>query len=82
MLSTDWYYCLDHHTVEPYEGCRSASRLGPYRTIDDAWAALTRVAERNQAWENDPRFTDPDADDGEPAAQGDDDPPRWGPFAG
>ena len=44
MQSSDWYYCLDHRAVEPYEGCRSASRLGPYRTIDEAWAALARVA--------------------------------------
>jgi hypothetical protein len=80
MLSSDWYYCLDHHTVEPYEGCRSASRLGPYPTIDEAWAALARVAERNQAWDNDPRFTDDDPDDDGPAPE--DEPRPWGPLGG
>jgi pterin-4a-carbinolamine dehydratase len=80
MQSSDWYYCLDHHTVEPYEGCRSASRLGPYRTLDDAWAALTRVAERNQAWDHDPRFTDDDAEAADD--ESDQDRPQWGPFGG
>lgn len=78
MLSADWYYCLDHHTVEPYEGCRSASRLGPYRTIEEAWAALAKVAERNLEWDNDPRFTDDDGDGGSSATE--DDRPQWPPF--
>ena len=25
-----WYYCLKHHRVEMYDGCRSEDRLGPY----------------------------------------------------
>lgn len=77
MQSSDWYYCLDHHAVEPYEGCRSASRLGPYRTIEEAWAALARVTERNQAWDNDPRFSEEEADAESPPDQ---DRPHWGPF--
>jgi hypothetical protein len=63
MAAGDWYYCLDHHTVEPYEGCRSATRLGPYATPADAANALDRVAQRNEDWENDPRFNDDDEDD-------------------
>lgn len=80
MQSSDWYYCLDHHAVEPYEGCRSASRLGPYRTIDEAWAALARVAERNEAWDHDPRFRDDEPD--EPSDPPQKDRPEWGPFGG
>ena len=68
-----WYYCLDHHTVEPYEGCRSLSRLGPYPTADEAAHALDRVVERNDEWENDPRYHDPDEDE-------DDEGSGWGPF--
>ncbi len=68
MAQGDWYFCLDHHTVEPYEACRSASRLGPYPTPAEAAAALERVALRNDDWENDPRFNDDldedDADQG------------------
>lgn len=69
-----WYYCLDHHTVEPYDGCRSLTRLGPYPTPQDAAHALDRVAERNDAWETDPRFNDPDDEADEDDAKG------WGPF--
>jgi hypothetical protein len=58
MAAGEWYYCLDHHAVEPYEGCKSATRLGPYPTPADAANALQRVAERNEDWENDPRFND------------------------
>ncbi|MEA4944269.1 MAG: hypothetical protein VB080_07510 [Propionicimonas sp.] len=66
MGQGDWYWCLDHHLVEPYEGCRSRSRLGPYPSADAAAHALERVEERNLEWENDPRFNDPDEDDDEP----------------
>ncbi|PKQ24155.1 MAG: hypothetical protein CVT65_04310 [Actinobacteria bacterium HGW-Actinobacteria-5] len=75
MAQGEWYYCLDHGTVEPYEGCRSATRLGPYPTPAEAAQALSRVAQRNEEWENDPRFNDDldqDADDRE----------EPGPFAG
>lgn len=75
MAQGDWYYCLDHHTVEPYEGCRSASRLGPYPTPADAAGAIDKVAARNTEWEEDPRFNDPDEDEDE-----DDDREGWGPF--
>lgn len=63
MAIGEWYYCLDHHTVEPYEGCKSDSRLGPYATPAEAANALERVAQRNDEWDNDPRFVDDDEDD-------------------
>jgi len=31
MAHGEWYWCLKHHAVEPYEGCRSEERLGPVR---------------------------------------------------
>lgn len=49
-----WYYCLDHHTVEPQEGCRPSQRLGPYPSEAEAARALEKVQERNAAWDNDP----------------------------
>lgn len=58
-----WYYCLLDHAVEPAEGCKAAERLGPYPTREQAEAALRLAKERNQEWEDDPRFNEEDADD-------------------
>jgi len=55
----EFYYCLRHHTVEPAEGgCRAEDRLGPYPDRASAEAALATVAERNETWDNDPRWND------------------------
>ncbi len=56
MADGDWYYCLDHKSVEPYTGCKSVDRLGPYPTRDEAEQALDKVAERNEEWDNDPKW--------------------------
>ena len=56
-----FYFCLNHHTVEGEDGCRAADRLGPYDTRQEAEQALERVEERNEAWDNDPKWND-DAD--------------------
>lgn len=64
MSDGQWYWCLVHHAVEPYDACKSADRLGPYATRDEAANALERVKVRNEQWDNDPRFNDED-DDGE-----------------
>jgi hypothetical protein len=60
MPADGWYYCLTHHTVEPLEGCKAADRLGPYPTYEDAANALQRVAERNQAWDDEDEKDDED----------------------
>jgi len=49
MDTGPWYYCLDHRTVEPREGCPDRVRLGPYATRAEAEHALDKVAERNEA---------------------------------
>jgi hypothetical protein len=54
----DYWYCLKHHQVEGEQGCRAADRLGPYPTEAEAARALDKVAERNEDWEHDPRWTD------------------------
>lgn len=51
MSDDAWYYCLKHHQVEPFEGCKAADRLGPYGSLGEASHALERVAERNQEWD-------------------------------
>ncbi len=56
----DWYYCLVHKKVEPYEACKAADRLGPYKSKAEAELALERVTEREEEWETDPRFNDPE----------------------
>jgi hypothetical protein len=53
-----YWYCLKHHAVEPPEGCAYADRLGPYATEEEAEHALEKVQERNEAWDNDPRWND------------------------
>ena len=61
-MSAAYYFCLRHHTVEGPDGCKAADRLGPYPTADDAARALEKVQERNEEWDNDPRWNDDDGD--------------------
>jgi len=65
MADGEWYWCLKHHAVEPYDGCRSEERLGPYATQAEASQALEKVAARNKEFDHDPRFNDLD-ENGEP----------------
>jgi hypothetical protein len=53
-----FYYCLKHSAVEEKDGCPASDRLGPYPTREDAEHALEKVAERNEAWDNDPAWND------------------------
>jgi len=55
---TEYWFCLKHHTVEGEEGCRNADRLGPYATEAEAARALEKVEERNEEWDNDPKWND------------------------
>jgi hypothetical protein len=58
--SNEWYYCVKHHEVEPYQGCSALDRLGPYSSPEEAARALEKVEERNEAWDTDPRWNDDD----------------------
>ncbi|NYI06892.1 hypothetical protein [Allostreptomyces psammosilenae] len=53
-----WYYCLKHHTVEEGPECSARNRLGPYASRESAGKALEVAAERDEAWETDPRWRD------------------------
>lgn len=72
----EYYWCLRHHRVETYDQCRAGDRLGPYPSAAAAADALETAEQRNEDWENDPRFNDEDED---PDAE-DDDTEGWGPF--
>lgn len=74
IMETGWYWCLEHHAVEPYDGCRSADRLGPYPTKGEAAEAIHKVHTRNDQWDHDPVFNDEDPDEVEDDSDG------WGPF--
>jgi len=56
--SNEWYYCVKHHKVEPYQGCSAVDRLGPYSSPEAAARALETAQERNEEWDNDPRWKD------------------------
>jgi hypothetical protein len=56
--ATEYWFCLTHHRVEGPEGCRNAERLGPYATEAEAARALDKVEERNEQWDNDPKWND------------------------
>ncbi len=57
-MSEQYWFCLKHHTVEGAGGCKSADRLGPYDSAADASHALDKVEERNESWDEDPRWKD------------------------
>lgn len=57
-MADQYYFCLDHHTVEGEDGCRAADRLGPYSSREEAEGALAKVQKRNEEWDNDPKWSD------------------------
>ncbi|GAB3859685.1 hypothetical protein GCM10027610_099430 [Dactylosporangium cerinum] len=47
-----YYWCLSHHRVESEaDMCAGRDRLGPYDSASEAAHALTRVQQRNEAWD-------------------------------
>ncbi|WP_293787177.1 hypothetical protein [uncultured Aeromicrobium sp.] len=55
-----YYYCFKHQAVEGEDGCRGADRMGPYGTPEEAARALEIAQARNEAWDNDPAWNDPE----------------------
>jgi hypothetical protein len=55
----EWYYCLRHQRVEEGPDCPAKNRMGPYPTRADAEHAMETAAERNQEWDTDPRWHEP-----------------------
>lgn len=58
MSDDQWFYCLKHQTVEQGTGCGNLERMGPYGTREEAERSLTTAAERTQAWDEDPKWSD------------------------
>jgi hypothetical protein len=58
VMEEEWFYCLDHRTVEPVDGCRAAVRIGPFPTREEAAMALETVERRNREWDNDPEWSE------------------------
>ncbi|GHH34146.1 hypothetical protein [Streptomyces candidus] len=54
----EWFYCLEHKTVEEGPQCPAQNRFGPYGSREEAQHAMDRAAERNLEWENDPKWHD------------------------
>ena len=55
---SNYWYCVKHSTVEVEQGCPAIDRLGPYASRAEAEGALTKAAQRNQEWDNDPAWND------------------------
>lgn len=54
-----WYYNLKTHQVQHADDAgRAEDRLGPYPSREAAQAALDQVQQRNEAWDNDPKWND------------------------
>ncbi len=57
-MSSQWWYCLKHSTVEGDEGCANADRMGPYASREEAERAIQSAATRTHEWDHDPRWND------------------------
>ena len=57
-MDEQWFYCLDHRTVESADGCRAAVRIGPFPSREEAAMALETVERRNREWDNDPEWSE------------------------
>ncbi|MDF9812817.1 hypothetical protein [Streptomyces sp. SPB162] len=67
----EWFYCLEHKKVEEGPECPAKDRFGPYADRADAERAMQTAADRNLAWETDPRWHDKGAgEDDEPSPSG------------
>ena len=59
MADGEWWYDLKTRAAVQDSGAgRVADRLGPYASREEAERALDKVAERNEAFDNDPRWND------------------------
>ena len=65
MSENEYWFCLTHHTVEGRDGCKNSDRLGPYASSTEASRALEKVEERNEEWDNDPKWNDDDPGSGD-----------------
>lgn len=59
MADGDWWYDLKTKSaVQDTRAGKVTDRLGPYSSREEAERALDKVSERNEAFDNDPRWND------------------------
>ena len=59
MAEGEWWYDLKTKSaVQDQRAGKVTDRLGPYASREEAERALDRVAERNEEFDNDPRWND------------------------
>ena len=58
FVTMSYWYCVKHHKVEPADGCAPIDRLGPFDSEEEASHALEKAAQRNDEWDNDPKWND------------------------
>ena len=59
MAEGEWWYDLKTKSaVQDQKAGKVTDRLGPYASREEAERALDRVAERNEDFDNDPRWND------------------------
>lgn len=57
-----WFFNVRTGLVEGRSGAKSADRLGPYSTREEAQEALARVQARNDVWDEQDKSPDEDED--------------------
>ena len=50
-LEGTFWFCLKHDAVEPFDGCGSQNRIGPFDDRDAAAHALSTIAERERRYD-------------------------------
>lgn len=59
MADGEWWYDLKTRSaVQDTRAGKVTDRLGPYASREEAERALDKVAERNEAFDSDPRWND------------------------
>ncbi|CAA9292649.1 MAG: hypothetical protein AVDCRST_MAG61-301 [uncultured Friedmanniella sp.] len=59
MAENQWWYDLKTKSaVQDSRAGKATERLGPYASREEAEQALDKVAQRNEAFDNDPRWND------------------------
>ena len=59
MAEGEWWYDLKTKSaVQDQRAGKVTDRLGPYSSREEAERALDKVAERNETFDNDPRWND------------------------
>jgi hypothetical protein len=50
-LEKTYWFCVKHRAVEPFEGCGSQNRIGPFDTSEQAAQALDTIADRERRYD-------------------------------